>query len=311
MHNGVMFFHLSSNNSTNWSRRGRIDIATALSHTRETAVVTSLIPPDGFPRLGAPIVLAHGLFGFKRLGIGRLTIASYFRGIPEVLQAAGNNVLVTRVPPIASVEDRASRLGDQILSAFPNQPVHLIGHSMGGLDARQLLADPMWPSRILSLTTIATPHLGSSLADFAKLRFGRVWRLVTALGIDPQGCLDVTRQSARRFHRSHPVPGAVPCFCVAGVPATETVCWPLQRTHAALLELEGPNDGLVSAESAHAFGTPLPAWPVDHLRQMNWLPTTETGPIIPPVIPLYAQVVAHLASIGFGSEASLPLESRK
>jgi triacylglycerol lipase len=310
MHNGVMFFHLSSNRSTNWSGRCRNDTTTELSHTRETAVVSSLIPSDGFPRLSAPIVLAHGLFGFKRLGIGGVTIASYFRGIPDVLQAAGNQVLVTRVPPIASVEDRASRLGEQIVRAFPNRPVHLIGHSMGGLDARQLLADPAWPPRILSLTTIGSPHLGSSLADFAKLRFGRVWRLVTALGIDPQGCLDVTRQSARRFHRTHPVPEAVPCFCVAGVPTAETVCWPLRRTHAALQELEGPNDGLVSAESAHAFGTPLPAWPVDHLRQMNWLPTNEAGPAISDVIPLYAQVIENLASLGFGSEVILPFDSR-
>ncbi len=81
-------------------------------------------------------------------------------------------------------------------------------------------------------------------------------------------------------------------------------------THAALLELEGPNDGLVSVESANAFGTPVPPWPVDHLRQMNWLAIGETDPIVPPAITLYAQVVAHLASLGFGAEATSPLERR-
>jgi triacylglycerol lipase len=269
-----------------------------------------MLPHTEFERLDAPIVLAHGLFGFTRLSVGPLTIASYFRGIPESLQAAGNQVLVTRVPSIAGVEDRARQLGDQILRAFPDQPVHLIGHSMGGLDARRLLAEPSWSSRILSLTTIGTPHLGSTLADFAKLKFGRIWRLLISLGIDPQGCLDVTRRAARRFHRRHPAPGTVPCFSIAGDPPIETVCWPLHRTHSALLELEGPNDGLVSVESANAFGTPLPCWPVDHLRQMNWLGTGETGPIVPPAITLYAQVVAHLASLGFGSEAMSRLERR-
>jgi triacylglycerol lipase len=269
-----------------------------------------MLPHTVFEQLDAPIVLAHGLFGFTRLGVGPLTIASYFRGIPESLQAAGNRVLVTRVPPIAGIEDRARRLGEQILRASPDEPVHVIGHSMGGLDARRLLADSSWSSRVLSLTTIGTPHLGSTLADFAKLKFGRIWHLLTSLGIDPQGCLDVTRRAARRFHRRYPTPGNIPCFSIAGDPSAETVCWPLQRTHAALLELEGPNDGLVSVESANAFGTPLPPWPVDHLRQMNWLATGEPDPIVPPAITLYAQVVAHLASLGFGSEAIVPFESR-
>jgi len=258
-----------------------------------------MLPQTKFVRLGAPIVLAHGLFGFTRIGLGRLTITSYFRGIPEVLRRHGNRVLLTRVPSIAGVEDRARRLGDQILRAFPDEPVHVIGHSMGGLDARRLLTDPSWQKRVLSLTTVGTPHLGTALADFAKLRVGRVFRLLAALGIDPQGCFDVTRRAARRSHRGQAVPAGIPCFCVAGDPATETVCWPLQRTHAALCELEGPNDGLVPVDSALAFGTPLPPWPLDHLRQMNWLAPGETNPLVPPPIELYARVVSHLASLGF------------
>ena len=69
----------------------------------------------------------------------------------------------------------------------------------------------------------------------------------------------------------------LPCFSIAGDPSIEDVCWPLQRLHAAMTELEGPNDGLVSVESALAFGTPLPHWPVDHFRQMNWI-VADPGP---------------------------------
>jgi triacylglycerol lipase len=256
-------------------------------------------PPPQVVRLRAPIVLAHGLFGFTRIGVGRLTLTAYFRGIPEILRTHGNRVLVTRVPSIAGVADRAGRLADQILRAFPAEPVHVIGHSMGGLDARRLLADPSWERRILSLTTIGTPHLGTALADFAKLRVGRVFRILSALGIDPQGCLDVTRRAARRFHRVHRVPAGFPCFSVAGDPATDTVCWPLKRTYAALQELEGPNDGLVPVNSALAFGTPLPASPLDHLRQMNWLAPGETDSLVPAPIELYARIVANLAEHGF------------
>src|SRR3954451_23239426 len=127
-----------------------------------------LVPPRptfACPRLSAPIVLAHGLFGFRRIGLGPVTLAWYFRGIPGILRDAGNRVLVTRVHPTAGVDRRAKKLGEQILEAFPDEPFHLIGHSMGGLDARALVADPSWRRRVLTLTTIATPHLGSGIAD--------------------------------------------------------------------------------------------------------------------------------------------------
>ena len=259
-----------------------------------------------FAHLDAPIVLAHGLGGFSRIGVGRVTLTTYFRGIPEAMRASGNRVLVTRVPPLAGIEKRAYKLGEQIDRAFGNEPVHLIGHSMGGLDSRRLLADPAWQKRVLSLTTIGTPHLGSSLADFAKIRVGRIYNMLASVGIDPQGCLDVTCNAARRFHDRNPLPYGIPCFCVAGAPTPEAVCWPLRRPHAALAQMEGPNDGLVSVESANAFGTPLPIWPTDHLRQMNWLAHDESAAIGPTPLELYARVVAHLAALGFGDTGDPP-----
>jgi triacylglycerol lipase len=256
------------------------------------------------PRLKAPIVLAHGLFGFDQIVLGGLTIAAYFRGIPEWLRAAGNRVLVTKVPPIAGIEARARRLGEQIAAAFPDEPVHVIGHSMGGLDARVLLAEPEWTGRVLSLTTIGTPHLGSSIADFAQLKVGRVYRLLTVFGIDHRGFLDVTRSKATEFHGNVPAPEGLPCFSIAGNPMVEEVCWPLQRLHLMLSELEGPNDGLVSVDSALAFGTPLPHWPVDHFRQMNWMAPEPDGKVNGTGNPVefYAQAVTNLARLGFAAD---------
>jgi len=266
--------------------------------------------PFECPRLDAPIVLAHGLFGFRRIGLGPVTLAHYFRDIPGILRAAGNRVLVTRVHPTAGVARRAKKLGEQIREAFPDEPVHLIGHSMGGLDARALLADPSWRGRVLSLTTIATPHLGSGIADFAKLKAGRIYTLLERLGIDHRGFLDVTPGAAEEFNRRTPLPDWLPIFSVAGDPPAEEVSWPLRRLHAALGELEGPNDGLVSVRSATALGTPLPNWPVDHLRQMNWLsPEVRLHEPCPHVARLYADVVDHLAGLGFEHEARCDRES--
>jgi triacylglycerol lipase len=254
-----------------------------------------MLPPGLCPRLDAPIVLAHGLFGFDRIGFGPVTLANYFRSLPRYLEAAGNRVLVSQVPPIAGIERRSQVLGRRIRAAFGGEPVHLIGHSMGGLDARALLASEGDAGLILSLTTIGTPHLGSALADHAKLGLGRVYGLFQALRIDHSGFLDITRRTARSFHRGHPTPKGVPCFSVAGRPTPEDVCLPLRRLHAILDEIEGPNDGVVSVESALAFGEPMPVWRVDHLRQVGWL-APRPGPS---VISLYCDILENLVAQGF------------
>ena len=253
------------------------------------------------PLLKAPVVLAHGLFGFKQIGFGPVRLTTYFREIPEFLAAAGNRVLVTKVPPIAGMDFRARSLAESIESAFGDEPVHIIGHSSGGLDARWLLTDSSWRKHVLSITTIGTPHLGSAIADFAKIRFGRIYRQLTSLGVDHRGFVDVTRRAARAFHRHAPAPRDLPCFSVAGAPNSEDVCWPLRRIHDALYELEGPNDGLVAVDSALAFGTNLPVSHLDHLRQVNWF-APEFQP--PPAFELYGSILENLVNHGFGeSEA--------
>lgn len=253
-------------------------------------------------RLQAPIILAHGLFGFSRIGFGPVTLTSYFRGIPQILREAGNRVVTTRVHPIASIDFRAQRLGYRIDTFFPDEPVHIIGHSMGGLDARRLLADPAWRGRVLSLTTIATPHLGSIIADFAKLKVGRIYRLLNAMGIDYRGFLDVTRQAARRFDRKYGPIDDIPCFSIAGEPDPADVAWPLRRLHEALAEMEGANDGLVPAASARAFGVPLDPWPLDHLRQMNWLTHPKAAGAEHSVPAYYGRIIDNLVAHGFGAE---------
>lgn len=76
-------------------------------------------------------------------------------------------MLITRVPATSSVEDRAKVLDEQIAKYLPGRDINLVAHSMGGLDCRHL-ATHMNPMRynIVSITTISTPHQGSSFADY-------------------------------------------------------------------------------------------------------------------------------------------------
>jgi triacylglycerol lipase len=127
-----------------------------------------------------PIVLAHGWDASPTNRWG-------FYGVAEALRADGHTVIVAQVPPYASAETRASYLKtviDETLAATNASKVNIIAHSMGGLDAR-IVASPdgggLGP-QIATVTTISSPHRGSSVGDVAlKLTSGASDKLLDAL----------------------------------------------------------------------------------------------------------------------------------
>ncbi|KAG8970710.1 hypothetical protein FRC03_004092 [Tulasnella sp. 419] len=80
-----------------------------------------------------PVVFCHGLLGFDSISLGP-SIApfqiSHWKGIKEVMQSNGVEVLITRVPATSSPEERAKVLADTIAATYGGRSVHLIGHSM-------------------------------------------------------------------------------------------------------------------------------------------------------------------------------------
>lgn len=136
----------------------------------ETTPPSSSAPADP-EKLGAPypIVLLHGMSGFGTLEVGPVAI-TYFNGVVEDLTKSGESVFVTLAPPYDTSEVRAAAIAKQIdlvLQRTGKAKVNVIGHSQGGLDAR-VLASPNglgYGDRIASVTTIATPHRGSKVAD--------------------------------------------------------------------------------------------------------------------------------------------------
>ncbi len=124
------------------------------------------------------VVLVPGFFGFGRLGGLR-----YFLGVRESLERAfrrhGLDVEVHEVEtlPTASIRHRAARVLEAItrVSRIDTGPIHLVGHSTGGLDARVAIAptaslpaitDFRDYDRIRSLVTVSCPHHGTPLAAF-------------------------------------------------------------------------------------------------------------------------------------------------
>jgi triacylglycerol lipase len=255
---------------------------------------------NDFPKLRSPIVLVHGLLGVSRIQVGDWTLASYFGDIPRRLQAAGNHVLLPQLSLTGGVADRAEQLKRFLDQHMPAEPVHLIAHSMGGLDSRFMISRLEMASRVLSLTTIGTPHRGSFFADWGVQKLERFMKpLLDWFGIPQQAFYDLTTTKCREFNELvSDVPG-VRYFSVAGKHEGDWWSPEWQLPHQIVLQTEGPNDGVVSVTSA-TYGETIDIWDGDHLSLVNWpgLAALARGRVFDRTTD-YAALVRRLADAGF------------
>lgn len=90
--------------------------------------------------------------------------------IIAALEADGRTVYRTNVPSIEGLAVRGPAFADEldrVLADSGADRVHIIAHSMGGLDARYAISKLGYGDRVASLTTMSTPHRGSLIADYS------------------------------------------------------------------------------------------------------------------------------------------------
>lgn len=119
-----------------------------------------------------PIVLAHGYLGFSSLGP-----LQYFNHVAQMFTSLGaRDVFAADVPPKGSLEERSAILAEQIRQHVPSGKVHLVAHSMGGLDTRYLISHQNGRELIATLTTLGSPFKGTLAADIGgdPARLGQV-----------------------------------------------------------------------------------------------------------------------------------------
>ncbi len=236
-----------------------------------------------------PIVLLHGVLGEIELALGR---REYFRGIAERLASAGVEVHTPRVSPAAPVAVRARELV-RAVERIAADRVNIIAHSMGGLDARYAIARLGLDARVASLTTVATPHHGTPLADLGTGLFGDrlgLEKLLAMARINVAGFYDLTTGSAAAFNKRVPDAAGVHYGCVVGAAATQL--HPLLRpAHRYLSRRAGANDGLVPVASQR-WGEVLAEVEADHWAQIGW-----SGAFDAPAF--YEDLTRQLARRGF------------
>ncbi len=253
-----------------------------------------------------PIVLAHGMAGFSKIGP-----VDYWYGIPQDLAKNGANVFVTQVASFQSSEVRGEQLLRQVetILAITGAPkVNLIGHSHGGQSVRYVAG--VLPSRVASATAVGSPNTGSPVADVVRgateipglgplatpLITGAVNGLFTVVGLlsgerfDQDalaGMESLTLAGAAAFNQRFPAalpPAANRCaegaYSVAGVQyyswsgtghltnALDPSDLPMAATGLVIPEA---NDGLVGRCASHLGRVIRSNYFMNHLDEVNQL----------------------------------------
>jgi triacylglycerol lipase len=209
--------------------------------------------------------------GHGEVRLGKLKLSEYFPGISQALRQAGNRVLVPTLAPTCGIAKRAGQLKAFLDQQVPDEPVHLIAHSLGGLDSRYMISRLGMEQRVLTLTTLGTPHRGTSFADWGVQTLARLIRpLLHLVGLTGQAFIDLTTDECQRFNEEVPDRPSVRYFSVAGLHNGSLLTPEWFLSYQWVLANEGPNDGVVSVESAK-WGESFELWEGDHFSLVNWL----------------------------------------
>ncbi|KAL5113806.1 lipase 2 [Pleosporales sp. CAS-2024a] len=236
------------------------------------------------------VILAHGLLGFDELRLAGhfLPGLKYWRGITEALSHNGIEVIVAAVPPSGSIEARAAKLAERIAQQAKGKQVNIIAGKSSqayggectdpsrGLDSRYMISR-LQPTdfKILSLTTIASPHRGSAFADYmfetmGPRRVKRIYKVMEYFGFETGAFSQLTQKYMREsFNPRTPDVEQVRYYSYGA--SLEPNKWSVfAASHAIVKQTEGLNDGLVSIQSSRWGDYKGTLIGVSHLDVINW-----------------------------------------
>jgi pimeloyl-ACP methyl ester carboxylesterase len=196
------------------------------------------LPPLLPPRY--PVVFVHGWHGPVNAEDSQL------RFLRRWLERDGFQVFyATGIDSNLTLDQNAVRLRDfiaQVKAKTGVEKVHLVGHSMGGLNVRAYVESALYQDDVASVTTLGSPHAGVFLwRDFLVREIAR--------GSTEPSARELLPEHMTLFNQVHALPDGVPYYLIAGDLA--------QQEPLKFLDFWPPGDGIISAYSALG----LKVWP--------------------------------------------------
>ena len=208
-----------------------------------------------------PIVFVHGV-AYR----DDVPIIKYWSKIPKVIEKNGGKAFLSNQNAFNSHVENALQIRErivEILEITKSEKVNIIAHSKGGIESRYMITKLGMADKVASLTTIATPHRGSSLADTIvaflqkKKLTDKVQRLANfyakLIGDNNPKALkaanDLTVSYMKDFNKSVPNMPQVYYQSYGGVINEKYPVWIVKIQNKLMQEAEGDNDGIVSLHS--------------------------------------------------------------
>ncbi len=219
--------------------------------------------------------------GSDRIRLGIIDLGPMHRALEKNLQEKGVELRLVKGLDVGTLSEMTDRATDFIVNDPDYQrrerPLHLIGHSAGGLVARlalKKLLDPTRTSPFCSHLTLATPHHGANLATRilnTQLEAAPLFKILRVIGYD-------IAERKKRFHEY------VPTQIASTMPTDDShawhsiLCsspqnkwsWPLRLAYrlGQLARPESASDGIVQLDSQR-YGRTLGHFELDHLAQVG------------------------------------------
>lgn len=270
---------------------------------------------DEFPqpdciKLKYPVFICHG-YG----AVASLVKPSPLHDVCMFIRSRGVPAVAPNIVPYAKIETRADRWAS-LIHRFADQmeaeQVNVIAHSQGGLDMRYALARTHVHEKVASLTTIATPHHGTELANLtlntpdtlrSKLAGFFNWmgeKMYPQMSSDSIGSIkQLTPQYVNgSFNQEIKDADDVRYFSVSaavGEGTNHPIASVMRYQNHYIFEREGINDGFVSHNSA-IWGEHLEMVELSHVEQMNLNLSDKRKPIWER---FYERLMRYVAQEGF------------
>ena len=239
--------------------------------------------PEYIP-LGYPVLLCHGYGAIASM----VNKKSPLYDVSMFLRSHGVRCFAPNIVPYARIDTRAKNW-QQVLEHLSERTgakkFHVIAHSMGGLDIRYGCRHLDFCNYIATLTTIATPHKGTSLADYTLETPDILRNKITAFTdwiadyiypnekSDTNGALKQLATSYIRdhFNSNDNLTDRIPCFsysAAVGKGTPQTISTLLKYQNRIVYKREGINDGFVSVNSSK-WGTHRATIALSHMEQIK------------------------------------------